>query len=115
MARCHQGGNTPSNEKQNSPGVVQFSVSQVAQFSMSLDMLYNYRDPLEEAGTANLSLNCSLASNQVLPVLRGRISTQGSPCRSSSTACGRVLLNTSFKAPVLVLPSRNQMTCGGGP
>ena len=37
--RSHQSGNTPSNEKQNSPGVVlvQFSVSQVAQFSMSLD------------------------------------------------------------------------------
>jgi hypothetical protein len=78
-------------------------------------LLYNYLDPLDWAGTANSSLNLSLASDQVLPVSRGRISTQGSPCRSSSTACGNVLLNTSFKAPVLVLPSRNQITCGGEP
>jgi hypothetical protein len=26
----------------------------------------------------------------------------------------RVVLNTCFKAIVLLLPSRNQMTCGGG-
>jgi hypothetical protein len=41
--RSHQSGNTPSNEKQNSPGVVQFSVSQVAQFSMSLDTRHQVR------------------------------------------------------------------------
>ena len=32
-----QGGTTPTTEPQNSPGVAQFSVSEVAQFSVSLD------------------------------------------------------------------------------
>jgi hypothetical protein len=32
-----QVGTTLTNEPQNSPGVAQFSVSEVAQFSMSLD------------------------------------------------------------------------------
>jgi hypothetical protein len=36
----NQGGNTPTTAPQNSPEVVQFSVSQVAQFSMSLDTAY---------------------------------------------------------------------------
>jgi hypothetical protein len=34
-----QVGTTLTNEPQNSPGVAQFSVSEVAQFSMSLDTL----------------------------------------------------------------------------
>jgi hypothetical protein len=32
-----QGGTNPTTEPQNSPGVAQFSVSEVAQFSVSLD------------------------------------------------------------------------------
>ena len=35
--RSHQGGTTPKTEPQHSPGVAQFSVSEVAQFSVSLD------------------------------------------------------------------------------
>ena len=33
----HKGGPTPTTEPKDRPGVVQFSVSEVAQFSMSLD------------------------------------------------------------------------------
>jgi hypothetical protein len=33
----HQGGTIPTTEPKDRPGVVQFSVSEVAQFSMSLD------------------------------------------------------------------------------
>jgi hypothetical protein len=36
--RSHQGGTTPTTEPKDSPGVAQFSVSEVAQFSVSLDM-----------------------------------------------------------------------------
>jgi hypothetical protein len=33
----HKGGTTPTTEPKDRPGVVQFSVSEVVQFSMSLD------------------------------------------------------------------------------
>lgn len=38
----HQGGTTPTTEPQHSSGVAQFSVSEVAQFSVSLDNNFGF-------------------------------------------------------------------------
>jgi hypothetical protein len=42
----HKGGTTPTTEPKDRLGVVQFSVSEVAQFSMSLDTLEIFSDRL---------------------------------------------------------------------
>jgi hypothetical protein len=47
----HQGGTIPTTEPKDRPGVVQFSVSEVAQFSMSLD-----KCGLMPAGSALITL-----------------------------------------------------------
>ena len=54
-------------------------------------------------------------SDQVSALAWGRISTQGSPLRNSSRACGRVVVSTCCNAALLLFPSRSQITWGGGP
>jgi hypothetical protein len=48
----HQGGTTPTTEPKDRPGVVQFSVPEVVQFSMSLDTNFALNS-FSNSGTTN--------------------------------------------------------------
>ena len=65
--RPHKGGTTPTTESKDRSGVVQFSVSEVAKFSMSLD---NGRGPQTEQVTLMHNLNDLLAFVRMLAALR---------------------------------------------
>ena len=55
--RPHKGGTTPTTESKDRPGVVQFSVSEVAQFSMSLDKgLNSYQQSLPASACSSPAL-----------------------------------------------------------
>ena len=58
-----QGGTTPTTEPKNSPAVAQFSVSEVAQFSVSLDM-----DPVRHQALAVGNLRKALCMGGVFAV-----------------------------------------------